>query len=164
MKGLDLPKKRVFFNDAPLWKRSVAFFIDLILLQIILGPFGKAFMGTFTDDFMKNYEFIIANPDVMSEFMIIIILFSIMIYAYFVIYLYKLKQTPGMIIFNLHLVEKDKKKPLTLLRILLRSAPSLIIIPFIYVLWIVNLFYLFTKGEKLTDQLAETKIVEEIKV
>ena len=138
MVDLNLPKKRTFSNQAPIWKRVASFVIDLLILQfIVLGPFAGTLQNKLTSgDFQSNYEFLITNPEVINGLSGLFFAIFIFIFAYFVIFEFKLKQTPGKILLNLYLKPVDKDK-ITFLKVIVRNLAAIPVFP-LSILWIVD--------------------------
>ena len=160
---LKLPKKRVIQNNAPPWKRVVSFIIDLLIIQfIIFGPFSGVIQNKLpiTSDFMQNYALLESNPNFLNELMPMFLILFLLVYAYFVIFEFKMKQTPGKIILNLKLVA-NKKEKITLIKIILRNFAAFPIFPF-SLLWIIDPLYLVITGSRLSDKISKTSYVEEI--
>jgi len=162
MVDLNLPKQRKMKADAAVWKRIVSFLIDFFIIQlIILGPFSSAMQGMIpvTDDFMQNYNMIQNNPDIVTNLIPMIAAIIILVYSYFVVFEFKLRQTPGKMFFNLELKANDKK--LTLGKIFLRNLAVIPVFPF-SLLWIIDPLYLIITGKRLSDNFSKTSYVEEI--
>ena len=164
MVDLNLPKQRTMKADAAVWKRIVSFFIDFFIIQfIIFGPFSSAIEAGIpvSDDFMENYNMLQNNPGIITNIIPMFIAIFLLVYAYFVVFEYRLKQTPGKMFFNLELVATDKK--LSIGKVLLRNLAVIPIFP-LSLLWIIDPLYLIITGKRLSDNLSKTKYIEEVVV
>ena len=164
MVDLKLPKKRSMLTKAPSWKRIFSFIIDLFIINIfIIGPFTAVLQNSMptSTDFMDNYNFLYSNPELIDQLSFVFGVIFILIFAYFVLFEYKLRQTPGKMFFNLYLAPMKKKEQLTVLRIILRNVAVFPIFPF-SLLWIIDPLYLIFTGKRLSDVFSKTVYVEEI--
>jgi uncharacterized RDD family membrane protein YckC len=168
MTDLHLPEKRLFLGPAMLWKRIVAFMLDLFMIDFfILSPFSavaeKIFTGT--TDVLAAYRMIQDNS---SQLQALTMMFSVIItlaLAYFVLMQYAVGQTPGCMLLNLHVVsEVDGKvfaRP-TFWQCFVRNIFIIPAIPFV-LLWIIDPFYLFfaKKNQRLSEWLSNTRVIEQ---
>lgn len=164
MKSLNLPKKRVITGNAMIWKRIVAFVIDLIIINvIILRPFRNIFASIVpSDSFSEVYNFFLENSATLDFLETVGIMITILILLYFVILEYKLKQTPGKMIMNLYVTAEKKLK---FWQCVVRSLFFIPIFPFI-LLWIIDPIYIFFSkdNQRLTERLSKTRVVEEFPI
>ncbi len=161
---LNLPKKRIIQNNAAAWKRALSFIVDLIIINIVIaGPFRKVIASKFSisGSFMENYIALEKNPALLSSLVPIFSVIFFLIYVYFVIFEYKMRQTPGKMLFSQKLIGKSKKENISLLKIMARNLAAFPIFPF-SLLWIIDPLYLAVSGNRLTDKLTSTRYVEEI--
>jgi uncharacterized RDD family membrane protein YckC len=164
MVDLKLPKQRVMISPALAWKRFLAFFIDILIIQfVIIMPFANVITEKVpvSENFTQNYEYFNTHPEVINQLVLVFGIIFFLIFVYFVIFEYKMKQTPGKIALNLYLQPVDKNEPLTFGKILLRNLALLPIFP-LYLLWIIDPLYLIFTGRRLSDIISKTQIVEEI--
>jgi len=146
------------------WKRIFSFILDLFIINIfIIGPFTTILQNSFPSsaDIMENYNYLYSNPDIINSLYMVFGTIFILTYAYFVLFEYKLRQTPGKMVFNLYLAPMKKKDPIKILQILLRNLAAFPIFPF-SLLWIVDPLYLIFTGRRLSDVFSKTIYVEEI--
>ena len=165
MFDLELPKQRKVIANASKLKRIISFFIDIILIQIIIfSPFSGVIQEKIPviSNFEDNFRFIEQNPDILYELAPVLITIFILVFAYFVIFEYFMQTTPGKIIFKLKIVNFDRKRP-DLLRLIIRNLVIFPIFPFT-IFWIVDPLYLIFTGERLIDKFTKIRVIEEINV
>ena len=163
MVELNLPKERKMQANAPSWKRALSFMIDFFIIQfIILGPFTGVIQSKIpmTQDFTQNYSLLESNPNLISDLIPMFAVLFLLVFAYFVLFEYKMNQSPGKMLFKLKLITKKKEK-ITFLRIVLRNLAAFPVFPF-SLLWIIDPMYLIFTGQRLSDKLSKTWYVEEI--
>jgi uncharacterized RDD family membrane protein YckC len=161
---LRLPKERKILNSAPVWKRIASFFIDLFIIELIIfGPFTSVIQNALpvNSDIMKNYELFTSNPDLINQLYLLFGIIFLLVFAYFVLFEYKLGQTPGKMIFRLYLSPVIKNEKISFLQILIRNAAVFPVFPF-SLLWIIDPLYLIFTGKRLSDIFSKTQVVEEI--
>lgn len=158
---LNLPKQRTFKGPALMWKRILAFVIDMIIIDFVIGfPFRNVIIKLVpVEGFSENYAYLSTNPTLVSALSLILFMFGMLALLYFAILEYKIGQTIGKMFMNIK-VEPDKDQ-LGFLACVLRSMFLLFIFPFI-LLWIIDpLFILFNKdGRRLSEILSKTRTVE----
>ena len=161
MKKLNLPKKRTFSGPALIWKRILAFFIDLFIINfIILFPFKGFFNNIVPGSFSFKESLEIAkNPELNSILIAIAISSSILMILYFMILEKRFGQSAGKMLTNIYIVSETKK--ISFLQLLTRNLFLIPFFPFI-LLWVLDpLFMVFTKENKrLSEVLSKTKVVE----
>jgi uncharacterized RDD family membrane protein YckC len=163
---LNLPEKRVFIGPATLWKRVAAFVFDLFIIDFfIIGFFRNLISDIFTaTDFTSAYNILEANPSQSNTLVMILTLMVMLALAYFVLLQYLLGQTVGSILLNLKIVASDKDA-LTFWQCLVRNIFIIPAVPFI-LLWIIDPAYLLfaKKGQRLTEWLSNTRVVEQFEM
>ena len=123
MDDLNLPKQRVIKTNAGIWKRTLAFFIDFIIIRIIiLNPFANAISQKLPipEDLGTYFQFLQSNQELVQSFAPMMFAMSALTLAYFVLFEYKMFQTPGMMLMKLK-VEPEKHIKLNLWRVILRN-------------------------------------------
>ncbi len=166
MTDLNLPKKRKFLNIAPWWKRFAAFFIDFLIIQfVIFSPFTGILEEKISPsgNIMEDYRYFSENPEIVSELTGLVFAVFILIYAYFVAFEKLMGQTPGRMLFGLYLVPAKKKDKITFWNILVRNLAIFPFFPF-SILWVVDPLYMIVTGNRLSDNITGTRIVEEISI
>ena len=161
-KGLNLPKERTFKGPALIWKRILAFLADLLVLNLVVFfPFKKILSKMIPDlkSYSEAYNFILANQSYSKVIVLVSVVMALFAILYFVLLQYKLKQTIGMMLFNISVISEIKK--LSVLQCIIRSIFLIPIFPF-FLLWIIDpLFMIFTKtNQRLSEVLSKTKTVE----
>ena len=158
---LNLPKKRKFENPAPPWKRAASFLIDYVIIQsIIISPFAGVLQSMVPMD-LPAQEYLTNPPQASGNLVLLTLAVGALVLAYFVIFEYRMKQTPGKMLFGLRLAPMLKKQEIGLGTIVLRNLGAIPIFPFI-LLWIVDPLYMFITGYRLTDKFTKTQIIEEV--
>ncbi|AJF60910.1 TPA: RDD family protein [Candidatus Woesearchaeota archaeon] len=162
---LNLPKKRVMTANAPAWKRTLSFAIDILIIQfVIFMPYSGVVQRVIptSRDFTQNYNYIAANPDAINSLIPAFAVMFLLVFAYFVIFELKFGQTPGKMIMRLKL-QTEKKERITFLNVAIRNLACFPVFP-LWLLWIADPAYLFITGSRLSDRLTKTKIIEEISI
>lgn len=158
---LKLPKQKTFTGPAFVWKRVLAFLIDLLIINfIILFPFRKLFQKIIPTTVSFKETFNLVNTSELNTLIITISIFAaILMILYFTILEGKLGQSIGKILTNIYVVSELKE--LKLWQLLVRNLFLIPFFPFI-LLWIADpLFMFFTKDKKrLSEILSKTKVIE----
>ena len=158
---LKLPKQKTFTGPALVWKRILAFFIDILIINfIILFPFKRLFQKMVPSSLSFEETFNLVSAPGLSTLIISTSLFvGILMVAYFVILEGKLGQSIGKILVNIYVASETKE--MKFWQLLVRSLFLMPFFPFI-LLWIVDpVFMFFTKDNKrLSEILSKTKVVE----
>ncbi len=162
MKRLNLPKERIFFGPALIWKRIAAFFIDILIINLlILFPFRALFQNIIPKDysFSEAYKLLSSSTDYTSYISVVSFIMSIFIILYFLMLERKMSQTIGKMLMRIYVVGYDDN--LKAWQLLTRNLVFLPIFPFV-LLWIIDpLFMFFTKtNQRLTEILSKTRVVE----
>jgi len=159
-KYIKLPKAKSFTGPASVWKRLLAFIIDLMVINlIIVFPFRKIFQKITPTSYSETYNFLLNNPGYTKLMTVITITIGLLALLYFVILENRLQQTIGKILLNIYIVS-DKKK-LRFWQVLVRSLFLLPAFPF-FLLWVIDpLFLFFTKNnQRLSEIISKTRTVE----
>ena len=162
---LKLPKKRMMIADASKLKRIVSFFIDFILVQIIIfGPFSGVVQNQIpmSTNFQENLLFMEQNPDLLYELAPVLFTMFFLVFAYFMIFEYFMQTKPGKLIFGLKIVGIENSKP-NILRLIARNVVAFPVFPFT-IFWIADPLYLIFTGQRLIDKFTQIKVIEEIYV
>jgi len=162
MKRLRLPKEKTFIGPALIWKRIAAFFIDMVIINlIVLFPFRGLFQNIVPKDysFSEAYKFLSSSANYTSFISSISFIMSIFIILYFLMLERKMAQTIGKMVMKVHVVsDNDTIKTWQLFT---RNLVFIPVFPFV-LLWVLDpLFMFFTKtNQRLTEILSKTKVVE----
>jgi uncharacterized RDD family membrane protein YckC len=151
---LNLPKKRLFKRPASLWKRLLAFIIDLILIQfLILLPFEKIFSNlkvkSASDIFTMSQSMNIPTSVYYAFFFI-----TVLALLYFAFFEYYLRQTIGMTIFGIY-----ADGEVTFWKAIIRNAFIIPAFPF-YILWIIEPIHLLFYKTRALERFTSTSTVE----
>ena len=162
MKRLNLPKERVFIGPALIWKRIAAFFIDIIILNlIVLYPFRNLFQKFIPKDYSLSeaYKLISTSTNFTGLINSVSFIMSILVILYFIMLEKKMGQSIGKMFFRIYVVSDNKD--LKGWQLLVRNIAFIPIFPFV-LLWILDpLFMFFTKtNQRLTEILSRTSVVE----
>ena len=162
MKHLNLPKERTFIGPALIWKRIAAFFIDMVIINlVVLFPFKRLFQNIIPKDysFSEAYKFLSSSTNFTSYISSISLIMSILIILYFLMLEKKTSQTIGKMLMKIYVVSNNDN--LKTWQLLTRSLVFIPIFPFI-LLWVLDpLFMFFTKtNQRLTEILSKTRVVE----
>ncbi|MFH1063771.1 MAG: RDD family protein [Candidatus Woesearchaeota archaeon] len=167
MVNLNLPEKRAFVGPASLWKRIVAFMLDLFLIDLFITGFFRDItthlVGS-TTGLVATYAFLNDSTAVVTSLTMILIMILSLAIAYFVLMQYIAGQTIGCMLVNIHVVKQGSDKDLLkpgLWQCILRNIFIIPTVPFI-LLWVADPVYYFLtrKGQRLTEMASNTKVVE----
>ena len=162
MKQLRLPKERFFIGPALIWKRIAAFFIDLLILALVVFfPFRKLLQSTLPKNysFAEMYDFLSKSSAYNSYILSVYLTMSVFVFLYFYIMERKMSQTIGKKIMNVYIVSDNDN--LNRWQLLVRNLVFIPIFPFDLLFIIDPAFMLFTKtNQRLTEILSRTKVVE----
>lgn len=138
------------YVPAALWKRFVAYLIDVIIVNLVVT---LPFYG-YLRKFSSNPILLITSNDpkltLITFFVVIALIF------YFSILEYKIRQTLGKVIMNIYIISTANKE-LKFTQALLRNVTK----PFSIVL-LVDIIYMFFKGgrQRLFEVFSKTAVVE----
>lgn len=162
MKRLNLPQEKTFTGPALLWKRIAAFFIDIMIINlVVLLPFRSLFQNIIPEDysFSEAYKFLSSSTNYTSYISSISFIMSILMILYFLMLENKMGQTIGKRLMGVYVVSDNNT--LSKWQLLIRNLVFIPIFPFV-LLWIVDpLFMFFTKtNQRLTEILSKTRVME----
>ena len=162
MRRLNLPKERTFIGPALLWKRIAAFFIDMVIINlIVLFPFRRLFQSIIPKDysFSEAYRLLSTSTDYTSLITLISFVMSVLIIVYFLMMERKMGQTIGKMLMKIYVVGDNNT--LKAWQLLTRNLVFIPIFPFV-LLWMLDpLFMFFTKtNQRLSEILSKTRVVE----
>lgn len=163
----DIPERHSFLGPAVLWKRALAFIIDLLVVDLfIFSQFREIILSSIGGDvgFSAAYHFLLTNPQISKALLYIFILASLFTVSYFILLEYLAGQTVGKMIVNILVVsvrEPQRVEAPSLLQCLVRSVFLLPVVPFI-IMWLIDpIYYLFTKDQRFSEYLSQTRVVEQ---
>ena|SRR3989338_208750 len=162
MGKLNLPKEREFVGTALVWKRILAFIIDIgILFIFVFFPLRNLLRAYITENtsFSEIYNNIVSSPDFALPLMATYIVMLLLAFMYFFILESKMNQTIGKKLLNLYVV--SNKDSFSKWQALVRNLAFIPIFPFDLLLIIDPLFMFFNKNsQRLSEILSRTKVVE----
>lgn len=149
---LNLPRQRLMATGASFWKRSIAFIIDFLLMDLIFFSSFKKYLiipeTNFKEVFMQNAA---ALP---NGFLASAILMGVIALLYFSLMEYYLGYTIGKQILGLRVVGKKG-----FVYFLLRNAFTIPIFPFT-LFWIIEPIMLLRKKPRVLEQISQTQTIE----
>lgn len=161
MPRLNLPKERIFVGPAMMWKRVVAFAIDmLIIILIILFPFRKALSSIVPENysFAETYK-LLSSVENTSYLLTVYFAASLLMFLYFYMMETKMSQTIGKRLMNIYVTADNNH--LKIWQVLVRNLLFIPIFPFDLLVILDPLFMFFTKtNQRLSEILSKTKVVE----
>lgn len=168
---LNLPEKKEFTGPATMWKRILAFVLDLFVLDFfVFSAYSKItekILGG-TPSITSAYKMLESSQAHANAFLLMFMLMVMMALAYFTLLQYMTGQTLGHILFNIRVVSDagDRKFGRAgLWQCLLRNIFMIPAAPFI-LLWIIDPLYLLfaRKGQRLTEWLSKTRMIEQFTI
>ncbi len=165
-KKLKLPKKNLVFVPASYWKRALAFLIDLLIIDlIVISPFRSIFRKILSEQvtFSTAATFFESNPELLNQITWITIVVSILVISYFSVLQFRLRQTLGMMLFNIWVYSEEKE--LSSWKVVISNLTFTPVFPFV-MLWIIDpIFLLFSPTrQRLMQKFVGIYIVEETQV
>lgn len=163
MASLHLPKQRVTTVPAPIFRRFLAFLLDMLVLDLVVaGPFRHLFLGLFGGGSIADIQRIVESSRSFSLLvMMLLLLLGLLFLLYFMILEFTLGQTFGKRLFRLR-VENDLKRK-QVWQYLVRSLFVIPIFPFL-ILWIIDpIHMLFSiEGRRWSEKLSHTRVVQDV--
>lgn len=162
---LNLPQERKFTGNALIWRRAVAFIIDLLIINFIINISFSGLIKKIIPEsmgFSEIYAFVQSNEEVRGDLIAVTIASSIIALLYFVITEKKMHQSIGKKIMNIYVVSTEKSESINIWQHILRNLLFIPIFPFI-LLWALDpLFMLISRSnQRLSEILSKTKTVQE---
>ena len=157
MPRLKLPKERIVEVPARIWKRALAFIIDLIIIDsIILYPFENYLRSALPAETLNQGFGIIKNPIQMPGSIIIMI--SLLFLLYFSLSGYYTGTTAGRLLFRIKIKNQAKEKRIW------QFLVSNITFTAIPILWLIDFIYLLVsaKKQRLMERLGKLESIEEV--
>ena len=161
MEELNLPKERVFVGPALIWKRIAAFFIDILILNVlVLFPFRALMLKIFPSSYSFSDAYgLLSAGRYAAQLTSISLAISILVILYFFMMESRMGQTIGKMFMKVYVVSEGSG--INRWQLILRNIVFIPIFPFI-LLWLLDpLFMFFTKtNQRLTEILSKTRTVE----
>ena len=162
MKRLNLPKEKTFVGPALIWKRIIAFFIDILIINlVILFPFRNLFENLIPKEYSLSeaYKFLSSSTHYTGYINFIAFVMAILIIIYFTMLEKRMGQSIGKMLMKIYVVSETNN--LRTWQLLARNLVFIPVFPFV-LLWILDpLFMFFTKtNQRLCEILSKTRVVE----
>jgi len=170
---LNLPKERIFFAKPPIWKRLLAFLIDLSIINLVIAaPFRNILAQLIpqSQSYAEAYNYVLMNPGVSYSIYVVTFLIAFLALFYFTILEWGIGQTIGKKLLGLWVVQdlgdksisKNKAISPGFWQCLLRHLIIIPITPFL-LLWIVDpMVSVFSKKQqRLSEMITRTKVLVE---
>ncbi len=139
---------------APLWKRIVAYFIDGVVLSIILSPLQPTDI-TYTS--FSAFATHLTSSAFTLQFVVALVLVSLFSLLYWTLLEYRFHQTLGK--YFMHLFVHSEGKTLTLSQCLLRNVAKLNA----FLLLIDTLYIFFShQPQRYSETLAKTEVIQHV--
>ncbi|RME52845.1 hypothetical protein D6783_03455 [Candidatus Woesearchaeota archaeon] len=146
--SLNLPKREGIEVPARFWKRMLAFLLDLFFLRLfVLAPFSSLFEQRASTSLLMEES--LPAPVMAGAFIVVLL-----VWLYFTMFQFVLKQTPGMMIAGLWV-----RGRVGLVKAAVRNLFILPVFPF-FILWIVEPVHLLLKKVRWLEVVTETRTVE----
>lgn len=146
--------------NAPLWKRAVAYIIDIFVINlIIISPFNRAFDNIPTEisskGFIELYNYFLNN--ISSNLIISLLIMALLSVLYWTVLEFKIGQSVGKLIMHIYVV--PEKKEFTFFQVFIRNISKISSI----LLALDSLYLIFGyTGQRYFDKIAKTKVVEKV--
>lgn len=145
--------KTIIFRKPPLFRRFVAFLVDLMILNLILFPFDWFFNKYLPTDVPYN-----VLSDLVSIYFIEILLGFVFYFLIFILYFsmfeFILGKTPGKGIWGIKVIQLESSR--NFWRFLVRNLQVFFLIPF----WVIDFLFIFSKKRnRLLERISGTTVV-----
>ena len=156
-----MPKRERIIEQVSIWRRGLAFLIDIIIIQFIVNlSFNKILepqLGT-DKNLVELFNYSLENYSSLEpKLLLISVVTAFCALIYFTILEFKLQQTIGKMLFNIKVV--SERKTLDYSQVLLRNAPKILFfVNYTSLLFLVDILYYSVKKQRLFDKLAKTSI------
>jgi uncharacterized RDD family membrane protein YckC len=157
--NLNLPKEASYKGPASIWKRLVAFVLDLLILDFVIGSPFNSLLSKLSPKIspMETYSYFMSHSRDAMLISLVTIAYGFLALLYFALLEYKTGQTIGKMFMNIK-VESEEQN---LFLFMVRSMFLLIVFPFI-LLWLLDPLFMLLSKEKmrLSEILSRTRTVE----
>lgn len=168
MARLNLPRQRIIQGPAVVWKRIVAFMIDLFIIDFILfWPFERIFSRVIPESsrgISSLQQFFSASPGLASALTMTSVVMGIIVVLYFALLEYYVGQTPGKMLFSIRVISSADgvKKEMRFWQCLVRSILWIPMFPFI-VFWIIDPLYVLLnqQNQRLLELVSRTSTMQD---
>jgi uncharacterized RDD family membrane protein YckC len=157
--NLNLPKEASYKGPASIGKRLVAFVLDLLILDFVIGSPFNSLLSKLSPKIspMETYSYFMSHSRDAMLISLVTIAYGFLALLYFALLEYKTGQTIGKMFMNIK-VESEEQN---LFLFMVRSMFLLIVFPFI-LLWLLDPLFMLLSKEKmrLSEILSRTRTVE----
>jgi len=159
--NLNLPKGATFNRSASIWKRILAFILDMLIIDFVAGGMLQAVIAKVIPEtnFSNIYSFLQNHPRSLVLISLTSFIYGFIALLYFSILEYRTGQTLGKMFFGLRVLSDNKQ--LTYMDCITRSMYFILTLPFILLFIIDPIFLIFNKEKRrLSEVLSRTRTVE----
>ena len=154
-----------FIAPASILRRVLAFITDIIIINfVIITPFKFLINNSIPTgiSIMEFQSYLQSNSQLLNQLNFIFVIIGLIAVFYFSYFEYKIQQTPGKILFKIHVVS-EKKNP-SFLQYLISNITFIPSFPF-YILWIIDPIYMFIspKNQRLMERLSKILTIQQYK-
>jgi len=148
-------------GPALIWKRLLAFIIDLFIFNWIVVIFFRKTMSSLIikkDSFFATYEYLQNSPEIVGTLTALLFVLGFLLLIYFTFQEYKFGDTVGKRILKIHV--ESNSKSLKWWQCLLRNLWCIPIFPLI-LLWVIDPIMIFftQKNQRLSEIMSKTRTV-----
>jgi uncharacterized RDD family membrane protein YckC len=156
---IDLPKKRKMKAEAGFIRRTIAFIIDMLIMQFTIITFFENIFSSQLPSDIRHMLYVEPSSSVYAASIFI----ALMIFIYFTFTEFITGKSIGKKVMSIKV--ESTQDELKLSQVLLRNLALLPFFPFI-ILWIADpLFMMFSKNQKrLSDILAKTRVIQVMRI
>jgi uncharacterized RDD family membrane protein YckC len=156
-----LPKQRGFTGPALIWKRVIAFMLDLLVLEFfIITPFRKVITDIIPEGNISAIQaFLMANLQAKDTLIWITFMIGSLMLVYFAVLEYSIGQTAGKLLMKIEVV--SDRKETSMWQYVVRSMFIIPVIPFV-LLWVIDPIYMFLNenNQRFTERISMTRTIE----
>ena len=142
-------------KQARLYKRVLAYLIDIIVINIVIvSPFKPVISKLIsTSDFYQIYSFLLNNPTQTLSLIKISITIAILSLFYWSILEFKLKQTIGKMLFQIYVTTQNKR--LTFSQCLFRNLTKTF-----FIILLIDSITIMSKKQRVSEMISKTYVEE----
>ena len=155
-------RDKFFIAPASIFRRFLAFVIDLIIFDIIvLFPFNRLFNKIVPGTTAEQYAYIQQNPQILTLLLPFVMIAGIILVLYFTYFEYKLNQTPGKMLLRIKIFPESK---ITFWNYLFSNLTFLPLFPFNLLLIIDPFYMIFSpKNQRLMERINKIIVLQKYK-
>lgn len=124
-------------NAAALWKRAVAYFIDVLVVNLIIVlPFRKLLEFP-SGSFSEVYSYLSSYPEITYSLFFVLLSVSLLMVLYWAVFEYKLSQTIGKMAMNISVKSVSGKMSFrsAFVRSISKMSSFLLFLDFLYLVY-----------------------------